>query len=161
MLFLVVSFFVLGTNAQFGFFDQMFNGGGQQQQQQPQNVRSDSQWYQSQYEGGKSTPYPRTPQVYGQDKALIGTQHIATNTSAPAPSPASTSRTTALVLGRASKTKLNWVREYLCVRVKADGRRARRRRRLSWRGRAYYELMQWDGKNRRKRESCVQDWMRY
>jgi hypothetical protein len=54
MLFLIVSFLALGTNAQFGFFDQMFGGGGQQQQQQPQNVRSDSQWYQSQYESGKS-----------------------------------------------------------------------------------------------------------
>jgi hypothetical protein len=55
MLFLVVSFLVLGANAQFGFFDQMFGGGGGgQQQQQPQNVRSDSQWYQSQYENGPS-----------------------------------------------------------------------------------------------------------
>ena len=39
------------TYAQFGFFDQMF-GQQQQQQQQAQNVRSDSSWYQAQYEAG-------------------------------------------------------------------------------------------------------------
>ena len=42
--------------AQFGnIFDQMFGGGGQQhhqQQQQPQNVPSDSEWYQKTYNGG-------------------------------------------------------------------------------------------------------------
>lgn len=42
------------ASAQFGFFDQMFGGGGHgHQQQQQQNVRSDSSWYQAQYEGGK------------------------------------------------------------------------------------------------------------
>ncbi|CAA9962897.1 long chronological lifespan protein [Pyrenophora teres f. maculata] len=55
------------TLAQFGFFDQMFGGsggGGQQQghhhhheQQEAQNVRSDSSWYQSQYEGAQCTHY--------------------------------------------------------------------------------------------------------
>lgn len=48
----VVGLLGLGVNAQFGFFDQMFGGGGHQQQQQQQNVRSDSSWYQSQYENG-------------------------------------------------------------------------------------------------------------
>ena len=56
MIFAVIGFWSLGAHAQFGFFDQMFNGGGQQQQQQPQNVRSDSSWYQSQYENGTVHP---------------------------------------------------------------------------------------------------------
>ena len=46
--------------AQFQFFEQMFNQGGQQQrhqqqQDQPQNVASDSEWYQRTYEGGMRT----------------------------------------------------------------------------------------------------------
>ena len=48
------------TSAQFQFFEQMFQGGGQQQQhqqQQPQNVASDSEWYQRTYESGMSTHF--------------------------------------------------------------------------------------------------------
>lgn len=58
LLFMIASFLTFGvSNAQFGFFDQMFGGsGGGHQQQQQQNVRSDSQWYQSQYEGGEYSP---------------------------------------------------------------------------------------------------------
>ena len=42
------------AHAQFQFFEQMFQGGGQpQQHQQPQNVASDSQWYQQTYESGR------------------------------------------------------------------------------------------------------------
>lgn len=54
LILLAVSLFTFSVHAQFGFFDQMFGGGGHQhqQQQQQQNVRSDSQWYQSQYENG-------------------------------------------------------------------------------------------------------------
>ncbi|KAI1323653.1 hypothetical protein F5Y16DRAFT_383054 [Xylariaceae sp. FL0255] len=38
------------TNAQFGFFDQMFGGGGHQQEpQRPQNVPSDPSHYQGQF----------------------------------------------------------------------------------------------------------------
>lgn len=48
-----LSAYVMSTSAQFGFFDQMFGNQGHQQHQEPQNVRSDSQWYQAQYEGGK------------------------------------------------------------------------------------------------------------
>lgn len=44
----------MSATAQFGFFDQMFGNQGHQQHQEPQNVRSDSQWYQAQYEGGES-----------------------------------------------------------------------------------------------------------
>ncbi|KAK0510738.1 hypothetical protein JMJ35_007170 [Cladonia borealis] len=50
--------------AQFQFFEQMFNQGGQQQQRghqqqqdQPQNVASDSEWYQRTYEGAHCTNY--------------------------------------------------------------------------------------------------------
>ncbi|KAF2871147.1 hypothetical protein BDV95DRAFT_573384 [Massariosphaeria phaeospora] len=61
VLSLVLSFLALGAHAQFGFFDQMFNGGGGggggHQQQQQQNVRSDSSWYQAQYEGAHCTNY--------------------------------------------------------------------------------------------------------
>ena len=41
------------AQAQFPFFEQMFPGQQQQQQQQqPQNVASDSEWYQRNYEAG-------------------------------------------------------------------------------------------------------------
>ncbi|KAF2646886.1 long chronological lifespan protein 2 [Massarina eburnea CBS 473.64] len=47
------------AKAQFGnFFNQMFEGQHQQQQQQrQQNVRSDSAWYQAQYEGAHCDRY--------------------------------------------------------------------------------------------------------
>jgi hypothetical protein len=50
LLFTVLGLLSVSVNA-FGFFDQMF-GQQQQQQQQQQNVRSDSSWYQAQYENG-------------------------------------------------------------------------------------------------------------
>lgn len=56
--FLLLATLIWPITAQFGFFDQMFggggshNGGGQHQRGEPQNVRSDSSWYQAQYEGG-------------------------------------------------------------------------------------------------------------
>ncbi|MCJ1322284.1 Long chronological lifespan protein 2 [Xylographa vitiligo] len=44
--------------AQFQFFEQMFQGHPQQQQQQqPQNVASDSSWYQQNYENAHCTNY--------------------------------------------------------------------------------------------------------
>lgn len=59
MIFAVLTAWFFGCNAQFGFFDQMFGGGGGggQQQQQPQNVRSDSVWYQQQYEAAQCSHY--------------------------------------------------------------------------------------------------------
>jgi hypothetical protein len=54
MLFMILGYLMLGTHAQFGFFDQMFGGGGGGHH--PQNVRSDSSWYQSQYENGTLLP---------------------------------------------------------------------------------------------------------
>jgi hypothetical protein len=42
------------ANAQFQFFEQMFQGGQQQQRQEPQNVPSDSSWYQQNYDNGAS-----------------------------------------------------------------------------------------------------------
>ncbi|KAL6722294.1 Long chronological lifespan protein 2 [Lecanora helva] len=50
------------TSAQFQFFEQMFNQGGQQQQhhqhrQQSQNVPSDSEWYQKNYEAAHCSNY--------------------------------------------------------------------------------------------------------
>lgn len=52
---------LLGTvSAQFNFFEQMFggNGGGGQQHQQQQNVPSDSSYYRSQVDRGKSSFFP-------------------------------------------------------------------------------------------------------
>ncbi|TGJ80529.1 hypothetical protein E0Z10_g8234 [Xylaria hypoxylon] len=50
---LVVAVLSSVAQAQFGFFDQMFGGNGQQQQQQqqrPQNVPSDSSFYQNSFD---------------------------------------------------------------------------------------------------------------
>jgi hypothetical protein len=50
-LFVAGAFLCVSTvNAQFQFFEQMFQGQGQQQE--PQNVASDSGWYQETYENG-------------------------------------------------------------------------------------------------------------
>jgi hypothetical protein len=62
ILTLTISLFllVLPTSAQFQFFEHVFGGGGHQQQQ-PQNMGSDSAWYQQQYEAGPSLhshPHP-------------------------------------------------------------------------------------------------------
>ncbi|MCJ1229857.1 Long chronological lifespan protein 2 [Toensbergia leucococca] len=62
MRILVVALFyslVAVAQAQFQFFEQMFGGQGgqQQQQQQPQNVASDSTWYQQTYESAHCTNY--------------------------------------------------------------------------------------------------------
>jgi hypothetical protein len=51
----LLAFYIMSATAQFGFFDQMFNGGSQQQQR-PQDVRSDSSWYKAQYENGAYSP---------------------------------------------------------------------------------------------------------
>jgi hypothetical protein len=49
---------IAGANAQFQFFEQMFNQGGQQQHHQaPQNVPSDSNWYQENYNAGLCTKF--------------------------------------------------------------------------------------------------------
>jgi hypothetical protein len=46
---------VVVVNAQFQFFEQMFQGGQQHQQQQaPKDVPSDSSWYQQNYDSGRN-----------------------------------------------------------------------------------------------------------
>ncbi|KAL8855497.1 MAG: hypothetical protein Q9198_010840 [Flavoplaca austrocitrina] len=93
------------TTAQFQFFEQMFQGGHQHQQhQQPQNVASDSEWYQQTYESGiflspSSIPSPLP--------TFSISQPIAQTTSAPPPSPASISHTTAHARSQPSKIKSN------------------------------------------------------
>lgn len=57
---------VVGANAQFQFFEQMFQGQQQQQQQAPQNVPSDSSWYQQNYEKG-TICYPSSPYLSAAD----------------------------------------------------------------------------------------------
>ncbi|KAF6804122.1 hypothetical protein CMUS01_14922 [Colletotrichum musicola] len=52
---LVLLTLISSTQAQFGFFEQMF--GGQQQQQQPQNVPSDPSQYQQRYDGSYCEHY--------------------------------------------------------------------------------------------------------
>ena len=75
------------ASAQFQFFEQMFNGGPQQQQQQQhhhhgqeqQNVASDSEWYQRNYEAGNPLflpssihpPFPLYPQPPFYPQALL------------------------------------------------------------------------------------------
>lgn len=64
---LILLFLLPLTSAQFQFFEQMFQGGHQQQQQQPQNVASDSRWYQETYESGmlpNSSPVTPSPPVF-------------------------------------------------------------------------------------------------
>jgi hypothetical protein len=51
-LHLAIALLLVGVNAQFQFFEQMFQGG-QQQRQEPQNVPSDSNWYQENYNNGQ------------------------------------------------------------------------------------------------------------
>lgn len=45
------------ASAQFNFFEQMFQQGGQQQRQEPQNVASDSSWYQENYDNAYCNQY--------------------------------------------------------------------------------------------------------
>ncbi|KAI9828355.1 MAG: Long chronological lifespan protein 2 [Thelocarpon impressellum] len=56
-----ILFFSISVSAQFQFFEQMFQGGGHQehhhQPQRAQNVPSDSQWYQQNYEAAHCTNY--------------------------------------------------------------------------------------------------------
>ncbi|KAI9707576.1 MAG: Long chronological lifespan protein 2 [Candelina mexicana] len=69
--------FAVSAQAQFQFFEQMFQGNQQQQQQQPQNVASDSSWYRQNYEAGTLScvhfphhcpcPFPNT-----EDKVELG-----------------------------------------------------------------------------------------
>ncbi|CAG8959345.1 hypothetical protein HYFRA_00013116 [Hymenoscyphus fraxineus] len=50
--------FLTGVQAQFQFFEQMFNGQQQQQQRpEPQNVPSDSSWYQKNYDTAHCSNY--------------------------------------------------------------------------------------------------------
>ena len=61
LILILLSFLAPFTQAQFQFFEQMFQGGGQQHQQQhAQNVPSDSKWYQETYEQGKKS-FPKLP----------------------------------------------------------------------------------------------------
>lgn len=46
------------VNAQFGNIFEQFMGGQQQQQQAPQNVASDSAWYQQTYSQGRPPNIP-------------------------------------------------------------------------------------------------------
>jgi len=60
---LLSAFATLGT-AQFQFFEQMFQGQQQpQQHQEPQNVASDSTWYQQTYESGIYPSFNSLPRV--------------------------------------------------------------------------------------------------
>jgi hypothetical protein len=51
--FLTTLLLISSSSAQFNFFEQMFQGGQQQQRHEPQNVASDSNWYQQNHEAGK------------------------------------------------------------------------------------------------------------
>jgi hypothetical protein len=167
LLFTVLGLLSVSVNA-FGFFDQMF-GQQQQQQQQQQNVRSDSSWYQAQYENGMLPALsPKLTTLYhpymlptfstnflllhhapqkGQQRDInsrltVEQQHTVQITSAPEPSPAYISLITAPAHGRQSKIKRNLGMALPFVRPRVDTRRARLPRRLNWRGRDCYEKVE-------------------
>jgi hypothetical protein len=49
---------VVSVNAQFQFFEQMFQGGQQHQQHQaPKDVPSDPSWYQQNYDSGMNSTF--------------------------------------------------------------------------------------------------------
>jgi hypothetical protein len=110
-----LSLWLLTAHAQFGFFDQMFGGQQQQQQQQQQqNVRSDSAWYQTQYENGKFSLFSlRIPSSSFSSTHKLTTlkQLPARTTFAPARSRASRSRTTVPARGRRQRTRLSLGKE--------------------------------------------------
>jgi len=65
------------AHAQFQFFEQMFNGQQQQHhRQEPQNVPSDSAWYQENYEHG----WTLFKHLFLLDNILICDQHTVTTT---------------------------------------------------------------------------------
>jgi hypothetical protein len=138
-LIIVLSAWFISSSAQFGFFDQMFGQQGHQQHQEPQNVRSDSSWYQAQYEGGMFSNFNPHPIPLLVLRRVNGNQHNAHTTSVPARCPACTSHTTVPARGRASKIKLNWEMALRSVGVKADGRMGSLGGRWSWRGRVCCE----------------------
>lgn len=56
-LIIALCYMMLGANAQFQFFEQMFNGGHQQQHQgPPKDGPSDSDWYRAQVDNGITWP---------------------------------------------------------------------------------------------------------
>lgn len=135
---LLLGLWTLTATAQFGFFDQMF-GGGQQQQQQA-NVRSDSSWYQAQYENGRFRSLPLSNTALSRHLTNTS-QRNAHTTSAPAPFPAYTSLTTAPAHGRPPKTKSSWARVLQFVVAKAGGAMASLLRKWIWLGRGFFEVV--------------------
>jgi hypothetical protein len=120
----------------------MFGGQQQQQQQQQQNVRSDSSWYQAQYEGGESSSslrfcmHTNTPQP------------IAHSTSAPARCRASRSHTTVPARGKRLKIRLSLVRGLQFVAPRVGGTQESLPRRLSWQGRVCCSGVNMDNQER-------------
>lgn len=88
------------ASAQFFNFGNMF--GQQQQQQEPQNMPSDSVWYEQQYESGECSSFHSL--VFSE---LTLFQPAATNTSALIPSVACTSLITVPAHSRTRKIKSN------------------------------------------------------
>jgi hypothetical protein len=122
------------VHAQFQFFEQMFNG--QQQQRQPQDVPSDSQWYQENYDRGTELPFIFSDFLSSIiNIKLINPQPIAPTTSVPTRSPVSLSHTTVPAHTQPMKRNSNWQREMRFVCLKGVSKLERRRGRLSWRER--------------------------
>ena len=129
------------ASAQFGgFFDQMFGGGGGhggEHHQQPNNP-SDAAHYRSRYSQCTSIPYYINI-FYVLRLITDKTQLIATTTSAPIPSPASTSRTTAPAPGTSRRTSLSSPKANASAFPRAGMPRARPRERLSSQGKDCYK----------------------
>jgi hypothetical protein len=83
-LFSALLLFLSVASAQFQFFEQMFQGGQQQQRQEPQNMPSDSSWYQQNYDNGKITSLLPFRSILSFTYANAK-QHIAQITSAQIP----------------------------------------------------------------------------
>ncbi|KAL9119275.1 MAG: hypothetical protein Q9187_004174 [Circinaria calcarea] len=121
--------FVGFAQAQFQFFEQMFPGQQHQQQhQQPQNVASDSEWYQRTYEAGMTASV-----MIGRFLiADLMHQPTATTTSVLEHLHASIFHTTVLAPFLPSKTKLNWERVAQSAYQKEAISSGRLRGRSSW-----------------------------
>lgn len=139
------------ASAQFGgFFEQMFGGqeghGHGHGHQQQHNNPSDANNYRTQFEQceyiTRSLWSSQTDMANRRARfSSFPLKLPATSTSAPTRSPASTSRTTVPARGMLTKISSSWEMARGSVSLKEGSRRARRRGRLSWRGKDCYRSM--------------------
>lgn len=120
------------VNAQFNFFEQMFQQGGQQRQE-PQNAASDPAWYQENYDKGSSLHL-----CLRRRQLTIAMQHTVINTSVPTHWLAYRSQRIALARTQTLKIKSSWVMEK-CVSLREDSKLGRLRGKWNWLGKDCYD----------------------